>query len=243
MSQVLERRTFSTSRAADFLEQRALVSQTGQPERRFGDVVLKELLDNALDASEAAGAVPCAIEVTTRAGEDVQTVTVSDSGAGIPPAVVERILDFTTLTSDKALYRSPCRGAQGNALKTIIGIPRALGVADPVIIEARGVRHVVAVSLDAAGNVSVRHDQERSGRGSGTAVTVPLPPDLHVDAARWVRGYALVNPHRKPFDEDSTETDCDPDGRGRVRPARDGLMPPRRRSWKRPQHRAEVIGS
>ena len=75
----------------------------------------------------------------------------ADNGAGIPPGVVGRILDFATLTSDKALYRSPCRGAQGNALKTIIGIPAALGVTNPVIIEARGVRNVVAVSLDAAG--------------------------------------------------------------------------------------------
>ena len=151
MTAVLARQVFSVSRAADFLEARALVSQTGQPESRFGDVVLKELLDNALDASETAGVQP-EITVTTDTDGDIQRVTVADNGAGIPPGVVGRILDFATLTSDKALYRSPCRGAQGNALKTIIGmIPAALGVTDPVIIEARGVRNVVAVSLDAAG--------------------------------------------------------------------------------------------
>jgi DNA topoisomerase VI subunit B len=132
----LERRTFSVSRAADFLEARALVSQTGQPAHRFGDAVVKELLDNALDACETAGVQP-EITVTVEADGGIQRVTVTDNGSGLPPDVVTRILDYSTLTSDKALYRSPCRGAQGNALKTIIGIRHALGMAEPVVIEAR----------------------------------------------------------------------------------------------------------
>ena len=155
-AQVLERRMFSVSRAADFLEARALVSQTGQPSHRFGNVVVKELLDNALDACETAGVQP-EIAVTMEADGDIQRVTVADNGNGIPPEVVARILDYSTLTSDKALYRSPCRGAQGNALKTIVGIRHALGMAEPVVIEARGVRHVIAVGLDAAGNANVVH--------------------------------------------------------------------------------------
>jgi len=57
-AQVLERRTFSTSHAADFMEARALVSQTGQPEDRFGYVVITELLDNPLDACETTGVGP-----------------------------------------------------------------------------------------------------------------------------------------------------------------------------------------
>jgi DNA topoisomerase VI subunit B len=193
-AQLLKRRTFSVSRAADFLEARALVSQTGQPEHRFGDVVVKELLDNALDACETAGVEP-EITVTIETGGDVQRVTVADNGSGIPSGVVTRILDYSTLTSDKALYRSPCRGAQGNALKTIIGIPYALGVAYPVTVKAGGVRHVITVGLDPAGNVAVRHDREQSPRTAGTAFTVPLPADLDLDVAGWVSGYALVNPH------------------------------------------------
>ena len=98
MNAVLTRQVFSVSRAADFLEARALVSQTGQPESRFGDVVLKELLDNALDACETAG-VPPEITVTIEIDGDIQRVTVADNGAGIPAGVVGRILDFATLTS------------------------------------------------------------------------------------------------------------------------------------------------
>jgi DNA topoisomerase VI subunit B len=58
VSQVLERRTFSVSRAADFLELRALETQTGQLREWFATVVVKELIDNALDACETAGVSP-----------------------------------------------------------------------------------------------------------------------------------------------------------------------------------------
>ena len=194
MTARLERTTFSVSRAADFLDVRALESQTGQPRHRFGDVVVKELLDNALDACETAG-VPPEISVTTEMTGDVQLVTVADNAAGIPAGVVSRILDYSTLTSDKALYRSPCRGAQGNALKTIAGIPHALGVTGPVVIEAQGVRHEITVSLDMAGELQVSHEQAEAPQAAGTVVTVPLPASLETDAARWAGSYALVNPH------------------------------------------------
>jgi hypothetical protein len=191
----LERVTFSVSRAADFLETRALVSQTGQDESQFGDVIVKELLDNSLDACETAGVQPDIRVTATLSDDGCQRITVADNGCGIPPDVVGRILDFATLTSDKALYRSPCRGAQGNALKTIVGIPFALGVTDPVVIEAADVRHVITVGLDLAGNVKVGHVREGSPQRAGTSVTVTLPCDLEVDVAGWVAGYALVNPH------------------------------------------------
>jgi DNA topoisomerase VI subunit B len=193
-AQMLKRRMFSVSRAADFLEARALVSQTGQPADRFGDVVVKELLDNALDACETAGVQP-EITATVEADGNIQRVAVADNGSGISPDVVTRILDYSTLTSDKALYRSPCRGAQGNALKTIIGIRHALGMTEPVVIEARGIRHLITVGLDAAGNADVVYELEDSPRTEGTSVTVPLPASMDLDVAEWVRGYAFVNPH------------------------------------------------
>jgi DNA topoisomerase VI subunit B len=187
----LVRETFDTSRAAEFLERRALQAQTGQRAERFGDVIAKELLDNALDAAETAGVAP-EIEVrVTAAGE----ISVGDNGCGMPASVVERILNFDVLVSDKAAYRSPTRGLQGNAFKTVLGIPYALGVTEPVVIEAQGVRHEVAVSIDPGGNVVVRHDRSASPRTTGTAVTVPLPVYTEVDAAGWVEKFAALNPH------------------------------------------------
>lgn len=196
MNDTIERTAFSTSRAAEFLEKRALQAQTGQSAGNFGDVIVKELVDNGLDAAESAGRVP-SIEVTVTPDGSTNLLTVTDNGSGMPADVVERILDFNRLVSDKAAYRSPTRGLQGNAFKTIIGIPYALGVTAPVVIEAHGVRHEIAVSIDPGGNVVVRHDQTSSTRTTGTAVTVPLPVSVIdvIDAADWMEKFAAVNPH------------------------------------------------
>ena len=143
----VKRTVFSTPRAGEFLELRALQAQTGQHAEAFGHVVVKELLDNALDAAESAGRAPV-IEIATRTDDyrEITFVTVSDNGAGITPATVAGLCDFTMLVSDKARYRGPTRGAQGNALKTLLGIPYALGVAEPVVIESAGVRHELRVT-------------------------------------------------------------------------------------------------
>jgi DNA topoisomerase 6 subunit A-like protein/histidine kinase/DNA gyrase B/HSP90-like ATPase len=190
---VANRQVFSTSRAAEFLELRALQSQTGQPVDRFGGVILKELLDNALDAAESAGVVPD-IEVAFLVVDDLMFITVADNGPGLPAEVIERILDFNVTVSDKAAYRSPTRGMQGNAFKTIIGIPYALGIDEPVVIDACGTRHSIAASIDPASNVVIRHDRETGIRTVGTSVTVPLPIDMPIDRD-WLQSFALVNPH------------------------------------------------
>jgi hypothetical protein len=190
----LERTTFSVSRAADVLDVRALQAQTGQPRERFGDVVVKELSDNALDAAETAGVAPDVV-FSEKLADDIRLVTVTDNGPGLPAEVIGQILDFTVLVSDKSAYRSPTRGLQGNAWKTIAGIPYALGVTEPITVEALGVRHEIAVSLDPARNVVVRHEHTPCERLPGTSVTVPLPADVEVSVGNWAAEFAVVNPH------------------------------------------------
>jgi DNA topoisomerase VI subunit B len=190
----VKRTVFATPRAAEFLELRALQAQTGQAAEAFGHVVVKELLDNALDGAETAGRAPI-VDIGTRTDDEVTFVTVNDNGAGITPAVVADLCDFNMLVSDKARYRGPARGAQGNALKTVLGIPYALDVAEPVIIESTGIRHELQVTVDSVGDVVVTHETTVSDRMVGTSVTVPLPEYLHIDTGRWACGAALVNPH------------------------------------------------
>jgi DNA topoisomerase VI subunit B len=81
-------------------------------------VIVKESVDNALDAAEEVGILPdITIEITRR------SLTVHDNGNGIPAAVIDSILDFSSRTSRRDYYVSPTRGAQGNALKTILCVP------------------------------------------------------------------------------------------------------------------------
>ena len=48
----LRREHFSVSRAAEYFHVSELQAQTGRPRYDFGHVILKELVDNALDAAE-----------------------------------------------------------------------------------------------------------------------------------------------------------------------------------------------
>ncbi|MFJ5882926.1 ATP-binding protein [Kitasatospora cineracea] len=152
----MPRTVFSTSRTAEFLDRQALQSQTGQSHDRFGDVVIKELLDNALDAAESARVAP-EIGLTVSSSDGVARVCVSDNGPGIPAAVIERILDSTRNVSDKESLRSPTRGMQGNAFKPLLGIPYALRVTESVVIEAHGIRHEIALSTDPSSELAIRH--------------------------------------------------------------------------------------
>ena len=54
----LDRVAFRTSRALDYFSERELTAQTGHGPEWWPEVILKELLDNAIDAAEQAGTAP-----------------------------------------------------------------------------------------------------------------------------------------------------------------------------------------
>jgi DNA topoisomerase VI subunit B len=209
MSVRLERTAFEISRAAEYFDARQLSTLTGVPTHEFAHVVLKELIDNSLDACEAAGAPP---QITVAVSDDGSPgairIRVSDNGPGIPSGVVHRMLDYNVRVSDKAAYRSPTRGAQGNALKTVVGIPYALGSCKALAIVARGgTKHVIQPRIDPAGNVHIAHsERDEDCWAGGTSVDVPVVPGLVTDPAlehlgqdfhpqHWVRSFAAFNPH------------------------------------------------
>ncbi len=166
---LLNRQHFSTSRELDFFSRKELIAQTGHQVAEWPLVIAKELIDNALDACEEAGIAP---EIDIAVTDD--TITVSDNGLGIPQSVVESILDFTIRVSSREAYVSPCRGAQGNALKTIVAMPFALYGAGQVIIESQGVRHQITVSVDQVKQIpKVEHVKSQSNV-PGTKITIVL---------------------------------------------------------------------
>jgi DNA topoisomerase VI subunit B len=141
-TEVLNRQTFTVSRESEFFNERSLTVQIGLPTAYWLQMIIKELLDNSLDACEESGILPEIIVSVD--GDNRDVITVQDNGNGITPEVITKILDFTSTTSDKAAYASPTRGSQGNALKTILAIPYVLseGKKDSrVVIESQGIRH------------------------------------------------------------------------------------------------------
>ena len=63
-------------------------------------------------------------------------LTVTDNGPGIAPETVERLLNFRTRLSDKAICRAP-PWRPGERVKTVLGMPFAFGLRDSRHYSAR----------------------------------------------------------------------------------------------------------
>ncbi len=92
----LDRTTLRTSRLLDFCSRKELIAQTGHHPDAWPLVVLKELVDNALDACEEASVAP---EITVQI--DDNGIAVTDNGPGIPESTVAKILDFSIRVSSR----------------------------------------------------------------------------------------------------------------------------------------------
>jgi DNA topoisomerase VI subunit B len=76
-------------------------------------------------------------------------ITVTDNGPGLPAATVAKVLDFTVGVSSREVYAAPDRGAQGNALKTVLMMPFVLdGREGHIEIDALGTHHTITVAVD-----------------------------------------------------------------------------------------------
>ena len=198
MSATLKREIFKTSRLVEFCSEKELVNQTGHGVDQWPLVILKELVDNAIDAAEEAAPV---IEVTVCDGG----ITVTDNGPGIGAKAVDDLTDYSTRTSSREAYVSPTRGAQGNALKTLLAMPFVLngGTMGETWIASRGVSHHIRFSVDhvrQAPKLSI--DRETSNVQNGTRVTVGWPDSARSKLARAklhflqiAQGFSWLNPH------------------------------------------------
>ncbi len=196
----LERATFRTSRLLDFCSEKELIAQTGHRPEAWPLVVLKELVDNALDACEEARTAP---EITVKV--DDTGITVSDNGPGIPAETVADVLDFSLRVSSREAYVAPDRGAQGNALKTIVAMPFVLdGESGRVEVATATGRHRITFGVNAIRQEPViSHDHAPEEHLEiGTEITVVWPVSacsIITDAKdrflQFASDYTWVNPH------------------------------------------------
>ena len=165
----IERTAFRTSRVLDFLSEKDLAAQCGHGPEDWILVLVKELLDNALDACEEQGLAP---EIAITIDDD--SITVADNGGGIPAELVELLLDFSVKVSSREAYVAPDRGAQGNALKTIVAMPFVLdGEQGRVEITGGGVKHEISFSVDRIAQVPVAEVSRSPEAGSQIRVWWP----------------------------------------------------------------------
>jgi DNA topoisomerase VI subunit B len=170
----LHRQTFRTSRLLDFVSEKELVAQIGHPLAAWPMVLVKELLDNALDACEEASVAPKLVISVDDSG-----LTIIDNGPGIPADVVAALLDYSVRVSSREAYISPSRGAQGNALKTVVAMPFVInGDRGSVTIRSCGVRHEISLGVDRIQQkpmIDHKSEPDEEFVKNGTSITVHLP--------------------------------------------------------------------
>ena len=182
MALPLKRTTFSTKRLMEFFSEKELNMQLGHSRAMWPIALLKELLDNAIDAAELAGVTP---EIVVSLAADA--FSVQDNGAGLPIETLERSLDYLVRVSDKAHYVSPTRGQLGNALKCVWAAPFvADGGRGRVDVTTGATRHQIEVTLDRiAQEPCIEHTRHADRTVKiGTKITVHWPGIASYDAPR-----------------------------------------------------------
>jgi DNA topoisomerase VI subunit B len=201
----LTRVAFKVSRLMEFCSERELQNQTGHAFYDWPLVVGKEVMDNALDAAEEAEVAPTITVIV-----DSGTIIIEDNANGIASETIESILDYAFRVSSREAYVSPTRGAQGNALKTILAmgyvLDRKIGshadAAGVTVIETRGIAHRIEFRVDHVNNQPrVIHTTAESPVTVGTKLTIKWPPnDDLLDYAegrfkQLIESYVWFNPH------------------------------------------------
>jgi DNA topoisomerase VI subunit B len=200
----LTRVAFKVSRLMEFCSERELQNQTGHSVHEWPLVVAKETIDNALDACEEAEVAP---DITIMV--DAGTIIVQDNAAGIDTETIKSILDYTIRVSSREAYVSPTRGAQGNALKTILAMGYVLDrrsgsdadAAGITTIETRGIKHQIEFRVDHINNQpKIIHTAAESPVIIGTKLTINWPENYYLEGTEHqlkhlVEAYAWFNPH------------------------------------------------
>jgi len=198
-SSAFERTTFETSRLLDFCSEKELTAQSGYERSQWPQMVVKELVDNALDACEEVG-VAAVIKIVV----DDTGIAISDNGPGIPASTVEGLLNYSSRTSSREAYVSPTRGAQGNALQTILAMPFALdGDHGRVDISAHGQRHEISFRVDQIEQrPAITHAIHRENVKTGTTIKIWWPAKCmetltaaEYDFLQLADAYTWLNPH------------------------------------------------
>ena len=167
---MFERQDWELFRTLDGLSAKA-----GVPRERIASLVVKELMDNALDESES-----CDVGLL----DDNVGFFVQDNGPGIDPAQVASLFSIKRPLKSTKLLRLPSRGALGNGLRVVASAVLATG--GTLRVYTRGqVMNLVPCS-DGITNVGVIGNYD----GEGTRVEVHLGRDagpINSSALIWAR--------------------------------------------------------
>lgn len=150
-----------------------LSQKAGVPVRHLRRLVLKELVDNALDAGGKAS-----IRV-----DETETYIIEDDGPGIKgsPTDIARMFSINRPMVSSKLWRLPKRGALGNGLRVVAGAVLASG--GKLTVTTRNAEHRLTPRDDGGTSVS----SSLADYPIGTRICISFGQDMPQDplAMRW----------------------------------------------------------
>ena len=205
----LERVHIERSRIMEYLNVNDLRAMTGLSPDDFHKAIIKELVDNALDACEERSVTP-EISVKAHRENGQYHYKITDNGGGMTEEVIRKILNFETRTSSKEAYRAPTRGAQGNALKTVFGISVALRVDNqrpqPIVFRMLNKEYKITIDPNYIADVPEISFEVSNSQLLLDGTEISLAIDLDLDSEDYhghyagiyhnmLYTYSLFNPH------------------------------------------------
>ena len=202
----LERTTFTASRKMEYFTVDGLTKEIAHGIELWPKAITKELIDNSLDACEESSVTPL-IKVTI---DDTRISVADNAGDGLPEATLRGSQDYEQTVSNKALYVSPLRGKQGNALKTVWAAPYVYsgGNTGRVQIVTPSYAREITISLNKLAQEPILEESPINTPfvKTGTIVTIEWDrvsllsegvetPDFYKSLLDLLQGYALFNPH------------------------------------------------
>jgi|GEM_PF-1928579 len=205
---------FTFNREFDFVRLDRLCRTTGRPAHEWDFYILKELIDNALDADEILWRDDSRqhpiLEIRVEYAAQQLFVQVSNRSP-FPVDLIPDIFATQQYTSRKAFIKGLTRGALGNALKTLLGIPYALRnrVAGdwrpdqkPLAILCNGKEYLPTYQVDTTQQTIQFTCAEKPHRQTaGTTIRIALDyfeqenPRTLAAVQRLAAQYRLCNPH------------------------------------------------
>ncbi|HYT42002.1 MAG TPA: ATP-binding protein, partial [Methylomirabilota bacterium] len=213
---------FSINRESDYVRLEGLYRTTGRSAHEWDLYILKELIDNALDADEFLWRDDPALfpslyihleYITVPSPQCQQLIIHVANRASFPVEKIEAIFNTRWYSSEKAFVKGITRGALGNALKTLLGIPYALHnrLADdwkpdlkPLSICCHNIEYLPRYIVDSMGQAIHLNIEKRSCKPvTGTLISVGLDyfvqeiPRTLEELELLAQLYHLCNPHAR----------------------------------------------
>lgn len=174
----LQTATFSREDWTLFRTLETLCQKAGVHRTKLGRLVVKELVDNALDAANR-----CYFGVLPEGG-----FYVSNGGAGIEPERLPTLFSIRRPLISSKLLRLPTRGALGNGLRVVSGA--VLASAGTLCVETRGARWQLIPRDDGSTEARRLGDSARAGLRVEVVLGGDLGDDAHI--LHWAARAAVL---------------------------------------------------